>query len=44
VKIAVIMSQTGPSVTAGLPVIDAVRLAVDEANAGHETPSMPFVI
>ena len=44
VKIAVIMSQTGPSVTAGLPVIDAVRLAVDEANAGDETPRVEFEV
>jgi branched-chain amino acid transport system substrate-binding protein len=37
-KIAVIMSRTGPSQPAGLSVIDAVRMAVDEANAGGETP------
>jgi len=31
-------------VTAGLPVIDAVRLAVDEANAGDETPRVEFEV
>jgi Periplasmic binding protein len=44
VKIAVIMSQTGPSQTAGVPVIDAVRLATDEANADGETPSVEFAV
>jgi branched-chain amino acid transport system substrate-binding protein len=44
IKIAVVMSQTGPSQTAGLPVIDAVRLATDEANAGGETPRIEFEV
>jgi branched-chain amino acid transport system substrate-binding protein len=44
VKVAVIMSQTGPSQTAGVPVIDAVRLATDEANADGETPSVEFAV
>jgi hypothetical protein len=44
VKIAVIMSQMGPSQTARVPVIDAVRLAVDEANAGDETPRIEFSV
>ena len=37
-KIAVAVSHTGPGAATGLPVLDAVRLAVDEANATGETP------
>jgi ABC-type branched-subunit amino acid transport system substrate-binding protein len=38
VKIAVVMSRSGPGRAAGIPTLDAVRLAVDEANASGETP------
>jgi branched-chain amino acid transport system substrate-binding protein len=37
-KIAVIMSRTGPGQPAGVATIDAVHLAVDEANAAGATP------
>jgi len=38
VKIATIVSRTGPGTTAGIPMLDAVRLAIDEANAAGRAP------
>jgi ABC-type branched-subunit amino acid transport system substrate-binding protein len=32
-RIAVVMARTGPDIPAGRPTLDAVQLAVDEANA-----------
>jgi branched-chain amino acid transport system substrate-binding protein len=43
VKIAVVMSRTGPGAPGGVPTFDAVRLAVDEANASGETPRIELV-
>ncbi|MBV8290712.1 MAG: ABC transporter substrate-binding protein [Mycobacterium sp.] len=37
-RIAVVMARTGPDIPAGRPTLDAVQLAVDEANATGETP------
>jgi branched-chain amino acid transport system substrate-binding protein len=38
VRIAAIMSRTGPDSSAGSAALEAVQLAVDEANATGETP------
>jgi branched-chain amino acid transport system substrate-binding protein len=43
-KIAVTVSVTGPSVTVGVPVLDAARLAVEEANADGGVPRLELVI
>src|SRR5262249_11659360 len=43
VKIAVVMSRTGPGAPGGIPTFDAIRLAVDEANATGETPRIELV-
>jgi branched-chain amino acid transport system substrate-binding protein len=37
-RIAVVMARTGPDIPGGRPALDAVQLAVDEANATGETP------
>jgi len=39
-KIAVTVSVTGPSATIGVPVLDAARLAVEEANADGSVPRL----
>src|SRR5271166_2248204 len=37
-KVAATFSLTGPNVTSGVPVLDAVRLAIEEANASGDGP------
>src|SRR5882672_10347979 len=39
-KIAVTVSVTGPGATVGVPVLDAARLAVEEANADSSVPRL----
>jgi branched-chain amino acid transport system substrate-binding protein len=42
-KLAVVMSLTGPGQFGGQPLLDAVRLAVEEANAGGRGPRIEMV-